>query len=88
MSYLKYGHRVWNTIPLWSIPATMLWAALEMLLNHFAVIQKLCDRFPVHTSLIRAGIRVLCCCASYAVVAAILIVIRNMTGINLFDIGS
>ena len=83
-----YGNKAWHKAPLWLIPATFLWAGLEILLDHFQVVSKLCERFPKKKNFIQCSARVLCYCTAHIVVASIIVIIEHFTGINLMDYGS
>ena len=87
MCYLKYGNRFWHKAPFWFIPASLLWAGLEMLIVHFQIAEKICDKFPNCEGLVKKGIHVLCCCISYLTIALAIYMIKNLTGIDLLDFG-
>ena len=85
--YLKYGNRFWHKAPFWFIPASLLWAGLEILIVHFKIVERICNKFPDSEDLVKKSVHVLCCCISYLATALAIYMIKFLTGIDLLDFG-
>ena len=82
-----YGNKFWHRAPLLFIPASFLWAGLELLLDHFQIIQKLSEKYPYRKNFIKKANHAICCCIAYLITILIVFLIKKIAGINLLDYG-
>lgn len=83
-----YGNRFWHKGPFWLIPASLLWAGLEILLKDSRFMQRIFQKYPRRKRRIEKIFHIVCACLAYFLTVLFVILFRLLTGIDLFELGA